>query len=228
MPKNLVRRALADLAAATPANILADNPGLAARDAEAYSSIVVANSVMETNKILLIRSSHNHNSARKLTGAMTWQLREHGMFTARAVKDRAVSLAVSCVATCNKRVASAGVTLGITPRLTATEKGTDAVEMTVKEVCIIKPEDVLEYKVSGHRRHDQEATKRLAIALAKVLNEGKCVAMKCIGAAAVYRAVLAAIAVINTTQEELALVPFWETIIEEDGSETSLLSLEIW
>ena len=182
--------------------------------------------------ILKIGSNKAPDYARRVAGAMTWQLREHGMFRARAVKSRAVSVAVSSIATCNKRVAAAGVVLSVEPSFSATEEArSNAIEMVVKESESERPAEMLEYKVSGKRRYDKNLAVKLAEALAVPARGGKGIVMKCIGAAAAYRAMLGATmarGLIYPNGMDAVVVPFWETIIEENGSNTSVLLLEFW
>jgi stage V sporulation protein SpoVS len=178
--------------------------------------------------ILKIGAGKDPGYAKRVAGAMTWQLRERGMFLVRAVKSRAVSIAVSSVATCNKRISAANVVLGIEPSFFETERKTMAIEMLVKEVDPERPAEILEYRVSGKRRHDRSLTEKLSQALLGPVLHGKGIAMKCIGSVATCRAIEAVVMARGALNQETVLVPFWETIIEEDGSNTSVLSLEFW
>jgi stage V sporulation protein SpoVS len=179
--------------------------------------------------VLKVSSSKEPGYVKRVAGAMGWQLREHGLLKARAVKAIAVNTAVKAIAICNQRVNAAGITLCVDLLFDKAEKEATVVEMTVRETDAPKPAVFMEYRVSG--KPDDNATAKLAEALAAPAREGKGVSMRCIGAAAVYRAILAstmARGLVFPNGMDAVVVPSWMSLPQTDAAPISLLNIDFW
>lgn len=190
----------------------------------------------ETDEVVLkITSSKEPGYVKSVAGAMGWVLREKGYCKARAVKMDAVNTAIKSVAIVNQRVAQAGglvfeIDLFFSPAENDTGMPSTAIAMTVQATEAPRPEQFVEYKVSGKKESDDSLIARLAGAIATPVREGKGVKLRCIGPSAVYRAVMAAtIAKGHIYPNGLAsvVVPQWATIVDE-GKAISLIELEFW
>lgn len=183
--------------------------------------------------ILKISAKRDAGYAKRVAGAMTWRLQEKGFFKARAVKQDAVNTAVKAIAICNQRVAPADVTLYmqlfLRPASNNDGKSATAIEMTVQETDTPRPEKFVEYKVSG--KDEKNGPQKLAEAIAGPARDGTGISMKCIGPAAVYRAILAstmARGLIFPNGFDAIVVPSWETIKKADDKVISLIKLDFW
>ena len=191
----------------------------------------------EEEVILKVSASKDAGYAKRVAGAMSWRLREAGFFKARAVKQDAVNTAVKAVAICNQRVSAAGVVLYMELFFGKAENDdgsvATAIEMSVQEVDAPRPETFVDYRVSGKQDQDKNAAMKLAEAVAAPVREGKGVSMKCIGPAAVYRAIMAstiARGLVFPNGFSAVIVPSWDSLPQEDESKPpiSLIKLDFW
>ena len=185
--------------------------------------------------ILKISGSKDAGYAKKVAGAMTWRLREVGFCKARAVKQDAVNSAIKALAICNERVAEAGmsfcVDLTFSEAINTEGKTATAIEMIIQEADPERPEVFLDFKVSGKSEQDKNVVKNLAEAVAGRVREGKGIKMKCIGPAAVYRAIMAstiARGLIFPNGYDCVIVPKWDTIERENAPPISFLNIAFW
>jgi stage V sporulation protein SpoVS len=185
--------------------------------------------------VLKISSSKDPGYAKKVAGAMSWRLREHGYCKARAIKADAVNTAVKAIAIVNQRVKPAGVTLGVDLLFAKAEQEATAIAMTIHEVTQPRPAEFLDYRVSGRMSDDEKAEKsiinKLAGAVASPVREQKGVRLRCIGPIAVYRAILAcatAKGFICPNGLCSVVVPTWDTIDQPDSKVLSLIQVEFW
>jgi len=183
--------------------------------------------------ILKVSSSKAPGYAKRVAGAMLWQLREHGFVKVRAVKRDAVNSAVKALAICNQRVASANILFGMELFFSKTEKQdvrlATAIEILIQETDIKNGKEFVEYRVSGKEENDRTSALKLAEAIAVPVKEGKGVSLKCIGGVAVYKAILAstiARGLIYTNGMQAFVIPSWESVLREGGSPISLLRLD--
>lgn len=186
--------------------------------------------------ILRVSASKEPGYVRRVAGAMSWQLRDHGFCRARAVKVDAVNIATKAVAIVNQRVSQAGLLLSMDLRLSPAEsddkKASTAIDMTVQDADCPRPEKFVEYKVSGKNGQKDVVTK-LAGALAVPVRDGTGVRMRCIGPVAVYRAVMAsclAKGYIYSNGMDAIVVPTWDSISSTNPEKpsVSLLQIEFW
>jgi stage V sporulation protein SpoVS len=142
-----------------------------------------------------------------------------------------VNTAIKAVAIVNQRVSAAGVTLGVDLLFAKAEQTSMAVAMTIQEVTHARPAEFLEYRVSGRSDGDDKVLiNKLAGAMASPVREQKGVRLRCIGASAVYRAIMAcatAKGFICPNGLEAVVVPSWDTI-GQDGKEVSLIQVDFW
>jgi len=187
--------------------------------------------------ILMVSASKDAGYAKKVAGAMSWRLREKGFFKVRAVNQDAVNTATKAIAICNQRVAAAGVVLFAELFFSKAENEdgsvATAIEMNVQEVDTARPEVFSEYRVSGKQDHDKNANNKLAEAIAAPVRDGKGVSLKCIGPAAVYRAIMAstiARGLVFPNGLHAIVVPSWDSIPNEDSEKPaiSLIKLDFW
>lgn len=188
--------------------------------------------------VLKIKSSKDPEYTKKVAGAMSWRLRETGFVKVRAVKQDAVNVATKAVAIVNEWVLPVGVTLSMDLFFSPADNasgGPDAtaIAMTVQDAAdAIRPEKFMEYKVSGKDSAD-DLLNRLAGAIAAPVRKGNGIRMRCIGPAAVYRAVMActiAKGFIYPNGLEAIVIPKWDSIParEEGKPPVSLLQIEFW
>lgn len=186
--------------------------------------------------VLKVSASKDPGYAKKVAGAMSWRLREEGFCKVRAVKRDAVNSATKALAICNQRVATAGISFCMELFFSKAENAegqfATAIEMTIQENDIPRPEIFSEYKVSGKTDQDKNAAAKLAEAIAAPTRDGKGITMKCIGPAAVYRAVLAstiARGLIYPNGMDAIVVPSWGSLPQEgDKLPISLINLDFW
>lgn len=192
--------------------------------------------VMSDQKDVVLRISSNKDPGyvKRVAGAMTWQLRDHGFCKARAVKVDAVSTATKAVAIVNQRVSQAGLNFAMDLFLSPaeSESGTNstAIEMVVHDADCTRPGEFVVYKVSGKRTGDKTLVTRLAGAIATPVRRGDGVSMRCIGPSAVYRAVMASCVAkgyIYTNGLDAIIVPTWQSIPSDDKP-VSLIQLDFW
>lgn len=199
---------------------------------------------MEENQqdevILKVSANKDAGYAKRVAGAMGWRLREAGFCKARAVKQDAVNSATKALAICNQRVAVAGMTLCMelffSKADTTQPDGNDgktatAIEMTIQETDAPKPEIFVDYKVSGKPDQDKNVAANLAEAIAAPVRDGKGVSLKCIGPAAVYRAVLAstiARGLVFPNGYDAIVIPSWESLQQEDKPPISLIKIDFF
>lgn len=179
------------------------------------------------------------NSTKRLAGAICWRLREVGFAKMRAVKAEAVSAAIKSIAVANQKVAAAEVDLSLDPILTTVadeddspSDGSQAVEMTIQESVGDRPEEFLEYKVSG-RSDDglDKAVSKLAGAIASVIRDGVGARLRCIGPSPIYKAVNALIVAkgyLYTNGITIQAVPVWASLPREDDTPISLIQIDVW
>jgi stage V sporulation protein SpoVS len=193
---------------------------------------------MDADIVLKVSANKDPSYPKKVAGAIGWRLREAGYCKIRAIKMDAVNTAIKAAAIINQRTKPAGVTFGLdfffaSPediRLEDEAEPTTAVAMTMHEVTSSPPAEVLEYKVSGKSEDGEEAVNRLAGALASPARGGKGIRMRCIGAAAVYKAVLACIVArgyLHPNEMEVIAIPTWDTVVQQDKP-ISLIQIEFW
>lgn len=186
----------------------------------------------EQEVILKVSSSKDAGYAKKVAGAMSWRLREHGYCKARAIKADAVNTAIKAIAIVNQRVSAAGVTLGVDLLFAKAEQDSTAVAMTIHEVTCPRPAEFLEYRVAGKPDGDEKAIiNKLAGAMASPAREQKGVRLRCIGASAVYRAVMAcavAKGFICPNGLDSVVIPSWDTIGQDGEKEISLIQMDFW
>lgn len=187
--------------------------------------------------VLMVSACKEAGYAKKVAGAMSWRLREKGFFKARAVKQDAVNTATKAIAICNQRVSAAGVVLYAELFFSKAENEdgsvATAIEMNVQEVDAPRPETFSEYRVSGKQDQDKNAAMKLAEAVAAPVREGKGVTMKCIGPAAVYRAIMAstiARGLVFPNGYLAVVVPTWDSLPNEDPTKPpiSLIKIDFW
>lgn len=187
--------------------------------------------------VLMVSACKEAGYAKKVAGAMSWRLREKGFFKVRAVKQDAVNTATKAIAICNQRVAAAGVVLYAELFFAKAENEdgsvATAIEMNVQEVDAPRPETFSDYRVSGKQDQDKNAAMKLAEAVAAPARDGKGVSMKCIGPAAVYRAIMAstiARGLIFPNGYNAIVVPTWDSLPQEDPEKPpiSLIRLDFW
>lgn len=183
--------------------------------------------------VLKISAKKDAGYVKRVAGAMTWRLQEKGLFRARAVKQDAVNTAVKAIAICNQRVALADITLYIQlfikPASTNDGKASTAIEMLVQETDVPRPAKFVEYKVSG--KDEKNGPQKLAEAIAGPARDGVGVSMKCIGPAAVYRAIMAATmarGLIFPNGLDAIVVPSWDTVTKPGDKVISLIKLDFW
>lgn len=192
--------------------------------------------------VLKIKSTKDSSYTKRVAGAMSWRLRERGFCKARAVKADAVNTATKAVAIVNQWVSPVGVMLSMDLFFSTVERAeggnekdaaATAIAMTVQDVAdCSRPGDFVEYKVSG-KESDEDVVPRLAGAIAAPARKGKGVRMKCIGPAAVYRAVMActiAKGFIYVNNLESVVVPTWGSIPSSiEGAEPiSYIQIDFW
>lgn len=183
--------------------------------------------------VLKISAKRDAGYVKRVAGAMTWRLQEKGFFKARAVKQDAVNTAIKAIAICNQRVALADITLYIQLFLkeasTNDGKAGTAIEMLVQETDTARPAKFVEYKVSG--KDEKNGPQKLAEAIAGPVRAENGVTMKCIGPAAVYRAIMAstmARGLIYPNGLDAIVVPSWDTITKAEDKVISLIKLDFW
>ena len=183
--------------------------------------------------LIKVSASSEAGYAKRVAGAMAWQLRENGFLRCRAVKAHAVNNAVKAIAICQQRVAAASVTLAADPVFGKPEGNAPAtaIEMVVRETDAPRPEIFLEYKVSGKINDDKNMALKLAEAVAAPVREGKGVVLKCIGPAAVYRGILAstiAKGLVFPNAIEAVMVPSWASLDADGAEPVSVIRIEFW
>lgn len=207
---------------------------------------------MEDNQqedvILKVSASKEPGYAKRVAGAMAWQLREKGFVKARAVKQDAVNSAIKALAICNQRAAAADVVLYMELFFSKAENdlpepkegeqpeqepAATAIEMNIQENDAPRPAEFVEYKVSGKPDQERNLAMCLAEAIAAPVKSDKGVSMKCIGPAAVYRGVLAstiARGLIFPNGYDSIVIPTWASLPQEDKNlpPISLINIDFW
>lgn len=186
--------------------------------------------------VLRVSSSRDPGYVKRVAGAMTWQLRDNGFCTVRAVKSDAVNTAIKAIAIVNQRVSQAGLNFAIDLCLSPADSedgaASTAVEMVVYENETLRPGAPLEYKVSGKKDAGPDLVSKLAGAVSSPARQGNCVRLRCIGPSAVYRGVMAccvAKGYIYTNGLDAIIVPSWDSLPVKDGEKpVSLIQLDFW
>lgn len=183
--------------------------------------------------VLKISANKDPGYAKRVAGAMGWQLREKGFVKARAIKQDAINSATKALAICNQRAAAADVILCMDMFFSKSEndEGGTAIEMTIKENDAQRPAEFVEYKVSGKPDQEKNVAMCLAEAIAAPVRDGKGVSLKCIGPAAVYKAVLAstiAKGLIFPNGFEAIVIPAWQSLQQDNLPPISLINIDFW
>lgn len=189
-----------------------------------------------TGVVLRVSASKEPGYVKRVAGAISWQLRDKGFCKLRAVKVDAVNTATKAVAIINQRVSQAGLKFAIdlvfSPADSDGNQTSTAIEMTVQDTANARPGEFVEYKVSG-QKNSGDVVAKLAGAIAAPVRQGKGVALRCIGPAAVYRAVTACCVskgYIYTNGLDAVVVPTWDSLPSdrEEKKTVSLLQIEFW
>lgn len=194
---------------------------------------------MEENQpeevILKVSASKDAGYSKRVAGAMGWQLREKGFVKARAIKQDAVNSATKAIAICNQRAAAADVVLKVVLFFGKADVEGDssatAIEMTIQENDAVRPEQFIEYKVSGKPDQEKNVAMCLAEAIAAPAKDGKGVSLKCIGPGAVYRAIMAstiARGLVFPSGFDCIVIPSWQSIPQDDLPPLSLINIDFW
>lgn len=183
--------------------------------------------------VLRVSSTKNPDYVKKVAGAISWQLRDNGFCKMRAVKTDAVNNAIKALAIVNQRVSRAGLkfAMNVTFRAADGNRESTAIEMTINEVSSARPEEFVEYKVSG-KIEDTDVATRLAGAIAIPVRQNKYVRLRCIGPSAVYRAITAcciAKGYVYANGLNAMMVPSWSSLPSEDPDKpVSLIQIDFW
>jgi stage V sporulation protein S len=185
----------------------------------------------EDDVLLKVSASKEPGYTRLIAGAMKWQLREHGLFKAKAIKAVAVNTAVKAIASCNQNVAPADIVLYVDFFSVPIDGGQGrAISMIVQENSLPCPPSFISYRVSG-KNFSQDDIDGLASAIVGPIVEAKGVEMRCIGATSVYKTVLSLVAAkgrLFSQGFEMVTVPQWETFVGEDKKEISVIKMSSW
>lgn len=184
----------------------------------------------EEDVVLKICASKEPGYTKKVASAIGWRLRDVGFCKMRSVKEASTNTAIKAIAICNQRVALAEVVLGMDLSFSRVSEAT-AIEILVEDVGQGRPEKTVEFRVSGKNVGDS-LNGKLAEAISQSCLDGNRVSMKCIGPAAVYRAIIAstlAKGVIFSNGLSAIVVPTWSSLPSEvPGKEISLISIDFW
>lgn len=189
----------------------------------------------EKSVVLKVKGSKEPDYPKRVSNAICWQLRDHGVCEMRAVKDEAVAAAVKAIAMANKKVEPAGVTLAFDPVFSSLEslEGTSSTVLafTVKEISTGQTEKI-EYKVSARNHEDDKEVSKLAGAIAAMIRKGKTVILRCVGPCAIYksvRGIVIAKGFVYANGILLESIPSWLTLHGEgkDGGDVSVLAIEV-
>ncbi len=195
------------------------------------------NNQEDLNEIILkISSSKESGYSKKVAGAIGWRLRETGLCSLRAVKMVSCNTAIKAIAIVNKKVSQAGAKFAINACFASTEKenkeDSTAIAIELFDVSEYKlPNEFLEYKVSGEENDDENIVTKLSGAIAPVIRGGKGISLRCIGPAAVYRALKACIVTkgyVYSNGIELICVPIWASIAGQNGKDISLIQIDVY
>jgi stage V sporulation protein SpoVS len=198
----------------------------------------------EEEVVLRISGKYEKGYVKRVAGAICWRLRDVGVAYLRAVKKEAIYNAIKAVARAQTKVAQADVVLAVDFSLveaqpgkgwTASDssRGEHAVEMTVREVTSEKPEEFVEYKVSGKFGDgiDKEADK-LSAAICPLLRDGKGARLRCIGASSVNKGVRGIIVAKGQSYANgivLDATPVWTHMPGEGGKNDSyIIVIDVW
>jgi len=166
--------------------------------------------------------------AKRLAAAMGWQLRDYGYCVARAAGIAAVGNAVKAIAICNHRTKTAEVTLCVEAALDRIEENKPVVvQMTIREVDFPPPKKMRTYRIAGQSDKDLDLNK-LVQSLLRPLQAEEGISMHCLGPKAIYRATLAFITTRTLVQNELVMIPTWESVLDKKKIPVSLIRLDIW
>ena len=186
--------------------------------------------------VLKVKGSKDPGYPKKVANAICWQLRDHGRCEMRAIRDEAVASAVKAIATANKKVEAADVTLSFDAVFAPLESSEDTSQsvlaFTIQEVSTERSGEVEEYRVSARKHSDEKEVSKLAGAIASEIRKGKTVVLRCVGPFAIYksvRAVVMAKGYVFANGILTEAIPSWKILEKEsrDGKDIQLVLVEV-
>ena len=139
-----------------------------------------------------------------------------------------MNTAIKSVAIVNEWVAKHDIRFCIDTMFDTSEKDSTAISFTVNEADSIVPPNVVHFRVCG-KDSAPDSVEKLATAMTATMRSGAAVELRCIGASAVYRGVLACTIMkgkLFSCGKQAMVVPTWTTI--NDTKPISAIRMTCW